>query len=366
MLAVIQHQQQFRRAQPVDQRLQHRHITGLPHPQRRHHLHRHQCWIGDTGQLGQPHPVREPAGHPRPCLQGQPGLARPAGPGQGHQPRLPQQLVNPVQVLLAAHEAGQRRGQVIPRGRRRGGDLLAQDRLLQPAQVLPRLQPQLRGQQFTGPPVGRQRVGLAFGPVQRQHQQPPQPLPHRVLRDQALQLPGHLRVQAQLDVGLDAAFCRRQAELLQPRGLPRQRLHLTHISQRPPPPQPQGLPEMPRRGGRLAAAEHRMPRGDQPLEPARIHHLRVDAEHIAAPARRQRRVRGQLRPQPRDIRPQCLRRTRRRAAPPQLLHQPPGGHHPAGLQHQQRQYRPRPRAAHTDLAARPENLHRPQQPHLKR
>ena len=90
------------------------------------------------------------------------------------------------------------------------------------------------------------------------------------------------------------------------------------------------------------------------------------AEHIPAPARRQRGIRGQQRPQPRHIRPQRLRRARRRAAPPDLLHQPAGRHHPARLQHQQRQHRPRPRPAQPDLAARPDHLHRAQQPHLKR
>ncbi len=79
MLAVIQHQQQLRRPQPVDQRLQHRHITRLPHPQRLHHLRGHQPRIGDAGQLSQPHPVREPAHHARPGLQRQPGLSGPAG-----------------------------------------------------------------------------------------------------------------------------------------------------------------------------------------------------------------------------------------------------------------------------------------------
>ena len=184
MLAVIQYQQQLRRPQPVDQRLQHRHITRLPHPQRQHHLRGHQPRIGDTGQLGQPHPVREPAHHPRPGLQGQPGLSRPAGPGQRDQPRLAQQPFQPGQVLLAAQEAGQRRGQVMPRRKRRRRNLLPQHRLLQPAQLLPRFQPQLGGQHVPGPPVGRQRISLPLGPVQRQHQQPPQPLPQRILRDQ--------------------------------------------------------------------------------------------------------------------------------------------------------------------------------------
>ena len=56
----------------------------------------------------------------------------------------------------------------------------------------------------------------------------------------------------------------------------------------------------------------------------------------------------------------------RRATAPGLLDQPAGRHHPARLQHQQRQHRPRPRPAQRDLTAGPQHLHRAQQPHLKR
>ena len=62
------------------------------------------------------------------------------------------------------------------------------------------------------------------------------------------------------NVGLDPALHRRQPQLLQPRRLPRQRLHLAHISQRRAPPQPQRLPKTARRGGRLTPAQRRLPR----------------------------------------------------------------------------------------------------------
>ena len=69
-------------------RLKHRHVPLLPNPQRLHHLRRDQPWIGDTGELGQPHAVREPLYRLGGRLQGQPGLTGPARPGERDQPCL--------------------------------------------------------------------------------------------------------------------------------------------------------------------------------------------------------------------------------------------------------------------------------------
>ena len=102
VLAVIQHQQEVRRPQPVSKRLKHRHIPLLPNPQRLHHLRRDQPRIGDTGQLGQPHAVRKLLYRLDGRLQGQPGLTGPARPGERDQPCLAQQLFQPGEVLLAA------------------------------------------------------------------------------------------------------------------------------------------------------------------------------------------------------------------------------------------------------------------------
>ena len=201
MLAVIQHQQQLRRAQPVPQRLEHRHLAGLPHPQRRHHLRRHQPGIGEAGQARQPRPVAETARRGRRELHRQPGLPGSARPGQGNQPRPGDQLVQRGKLPFPAQETGQPDRQVVQlAARRRGRDLLPQHRLLQGLQFLAGLDPQLTGQHRAGPPVGGQRISLPPAPVQRQHQQPPQPLPHRIPGDQPLQLPGRLRRQAQLSI----------------------------------------------------------------------------------------------------------------------------------------------------------------------
>jgi len=79
----------------------------------------------------------------------------------------------------------------------------------------------------------------------------------------------------------------RQPHLLQSRRLPRQRLDLAHVSQRPSSPQPQRLPEPARRSGHLTSADRRLRRADQSLEPNRILNVGIEPEHVAASARRQ-------------------------------------------------------------------------------
>jgi hypothetical protein len=209
MLTVVQDQQQLRRAQPVAQRLDHRHLAGLPHPQRLHHQRQHQRRVGDAGQAGHPGPVAQPLHCPGGELQGQPRLAGTAGSGQSDQPRRAHQLLQCGQLPLPAHKTGQLQRQVMPLvARCRRGDFLPQHRLLEPAQLLARLDAQLVRQHRAGAAVGGQRVGLPFAAIQRQHQKAPEPLPDPMLGDQALQLPRHLRRQPQLDIGLDAALQR--------------------------------------------------------------------------------------------------------------------------------------------------------------
>ncbi len=365
MLAVVQHQQQLRGPQPEPQRLDRRQITTLPHPQRLHHLRGHQVGVGDAGQISQPRALREPLQHGRGELGGQPGLPRPAGSGQRNQPRLTEQLAQLGQFLLAADETGQLRRQVMHRHRRRRRDFLPQHGPLQLTQLRTGFQPQLPGQHRPGPPVGGQRIGLPLTPVQRQHQQPPQPLPQRMLGDQALQFPGHLRMQPSRQVRLQPALHRDQPELLQAAAFQRQRLHIQHVRQRAAAPQRQRLPETITRGRRLIPASRRLALSHQPLKPAGIHQTGVDADGVPAATRDQRRLRLQRRPQPGHIRPQRLRRPGRCPAPPEIFDQPPSRNYPAHVQQQQCQHRPLPRAAQRDVAAGPHRLHRAQKPQLE-
>ena len=68
---------------------------------------RHQIGVGDRRQIHIPDPVAELAGQLARDLDRQPGFARPAGTGQGHQPVLAQQLAHLGQLRVTAHETGQ-------------------------------------------------------------------------------------------------------------------------------------------------------------------------------------------------------------------------------------------------------------------
>ena len=72
-----------------------------------------------------------------------------------------------------------------------------------------RLDTQLLNEQGAGVPVGLQRVGLAPGPVEREHQLAVQALAQRLLSNQMLQLGYQLRVATRGQVGVDAQLERR-------------------------------------------------------------------------------------------------------------------------------------------------------------
>ena len=82
---------------------------------------------------------------------------------------------------------------------------MGEDLLLELAQARPGIEAELVGEQGPDALVGRQRVGLAAGPVQRGDQQLPQAFPIRVGRDGRLQLADHVvaEPQASRQLGLD-------------------------------------------------------------------------------------------------------------------------------------------------------------------
>ena len=91
-----------------------------------------------------------------------------------------------------------------------------QDRLLQPLQLLSRLEPEFLRELARVPSVGLERLGLASRPVERQHQLIAQPLPEWMRRDRGFELTHQLRVAPAGQIGIDPLLERRPAELLEP------------------------------------------------------------------------------------------------------------------------------------------------------
>ena len=74
---------------------------------------RHRVLVGDRGQLRQPHPVPGPVQQLGGHLQPQPGLAAPAGPGQGDQARGLHQRPDLGDLPVPADERRQLGGQIV-------------------------------------------------------------------------------------------------------------------------------------------------------------------------------------------------------------------------------------------------------------
>jgi hypothetical protein len=95
--------------------------------------------------------------------------------------------------------------------------------------------------------VRRQRLGLAAVPVQGQHELAVKALAQAMSRGQLSQFGDHLRVAAQVQIGVDASFQRLQPDFGQARDLPQRQRLRSHISQRLAPPQRQRRTRLVRR-----------------------------------------------------------------------------------------------------------------------
>ena len=215
---------------------------------------------------------------------------------------------------------------------------------MQPSQLRPGLDADLLDERAPGIPVGVQRLGLAFTPVQRQHPQPVQPLAQRVLGQQRLDLADHLPMATGGEVRAQCQLRRRQPQLLQPPDLRRRERLVGQVGQRVATKQRQRLM---RRAAPVATRLHH-----EPLEAAHVDELGIDAQLIAAPMRDdlRRAVGRQHATQPPHIGLQHLRRARRHLLTPQPLDQALRRDRAVRVQHEHRQHRALLRAAERERA----------------
>ena len=104
-------------------------------------------------------------------------------------------------------------------GRRGQRRILAQYGLFELPQLGARFDAQLLHEPAPSLAVRLQRLGLAAGPVQRDHEAPPQTLPQRVVTDHRTKLSHQLTVPPQSEIGVETILERGQAQLLQPADL---------------------------------------------------------------------------------------------------------------------------------------------------
>ena len=125
--------------------------------------------------------------------------------------RVPAAALHVADGIDLAARVGDRRGDVQRR-------VLAQDPSLQLADARRRLEP-LLVQHRAEVAIGGQRVGLAAGAVEREHELRPQPLAQRLAAGQRLELAGQVAVAAQRQLGVDPVLEADAPTLLQVRRL---------------------------------------------------------------------------------------------------------------------------------------------------
>jgi hypothetical protein len=158
-------------------------------------------------------------------LRGQPGLAHAWGPRQRHQGAgtpmgaLPARA-EPREVFRAAGERRSAGGVELAWEPGVRGDVehgvLAEDRLVQAAELGSWLDPDLLHERVTGVAIRLQRGGLPATAVQREHPLPVEPLAQRVDLDQRVQARCDLGMPSRGQVGLDGQLRRLDPQLLEP------------------------------------------------------------------------------------------------------------------------------------------------------
>jgi hypothetical protein len=154
-----------------------------------------------------------------------------------------------------------------------------QDLALQLLQLGSGLDPQLLAPAASRVLVGAQRLGLAAGAVERQHEQAPSPLPVGVVGDECLEFAHHLGVIAGSERRFDPILRRNQPALLQLHEVWPQGRLIGEIGQRRAAPHRQGLVEFGNCGARII--RYQAVTGRRPmLEAIGIELILRDVEHV--------------------------------------------------------------------------------------
>ena len=230
LLEVVEHEQQLAAAEHGGQ------AFALGRAELLRDLRGHARGVVERGELDEVRAVGEVRRAPVRELEREVRLADPARPGQREQPhvRVGEQLGGGREIVLAAEQRRRRDRQGggehgLHGGRGRDGRVelerrvLGEDRGLQALELRARVQAEVLDQDVAGAAVGVERVGLAAGAVEGEHQLRVQALAEGVLGGEALELAGDGGVAAEREVVLEPLLERVQARAHQPVGLDQRR-----------------------------------------------------------------------------------------------------------------------------------------------
>jgi hypothetical protein len=191
---------------------------------------------------------------------------------------------------------------------------------LERSQLLARIQAEALGQERASSVVRRERLDLALGVVEREHELAPQALAERLLGNETLELGDERSVTAERQLGIDPFFEGDEAKIVQPTGLVLDDASATGVCEGRAVPQGKGGSQAIRREPGSLARECVASVEVQPFESRRVDQLRVDVEHVARRPR-YKRVFTEHRAKPGDVDPERPFRAPRRLAVPQFVDQ---------------------------------------------
>jgi hypothetical protein len=266
-------------------------------------------------------------------LDRQPGLAGPAGAGDGDQPRVAERL-DPGELPVASDEARQLRRR--PPSRRRVRPPAAQEGQLDGGQLRGGVDSELFGEQVPGVLEDREGLGGPSRRVQGAHELPAEPLPQRLFGHQPSQL-SHWRAFGQGQSGFDQVLGRGEPHLLQAGTVG---VRVGQVGQCRAAPQVE-RPSQERGGVRVdARAQPSPPFADQLLETMRVDVVGVDRQPVPDAVELERPGR-QVTSQPGDVRLDGVDGAGRRLVAVLAVDQSVHRDHPARVQKQHDQQRTR-------------------------
>lgn len=240
--------------------------------------------------------------------------------------------------------------------------VLVQDEALKLLELRRRLEAELVGQVRARLLVGAQRLGLPAGAVEREHVLRAEPLAHRVLLAQHLELARELRVTPERELRVDPRLDRFEPELFQPPRLHIERRRADNVGVRMAAPERERLPQRLRRL-RLVRLRELAGIRDGVLEDERVDLVRFDLEAVAAAVADDDVADPAA--QVRDIGVERGARRSGRLVAPDAVDQVVGRDHLAGGCGEQRQRRPFLAAAERERDAFRKRLNRPEHAQLQ-
>ena len=255
------------------------------------------------------------------------------------------------------------------RRRGHGGELecrvLSEDRALESLERLAGVEAELVDEGGSRVLVRAERVGLAAGAVEREHQQPADVLAERMLAREHLQLGDGLRVPAEREVGLEAVLQRDEAKLLEPGDLVAGERLEREVPERRAAPQAERPAEDVGRLARVIRGEQAAALLEQALEHAGVETVVLETQHVARWLRLEH-ARAEGLAQARHVDLDGLERGRGRTLAPELVDERRGRDELARPHEQQREHGALSRLPEWKLATVPPRREGPEDPELHR